>query len=75
MRQIDGGEDVRGHDPARRRKLDPVWDELFPAEQARLLQLLVERAEVGLDGLAVRLRINGLAGVVREIAAQRALAA
>ena len=28
-------------------QLDPLWDELFPAEQARIVQLLVERVEVG----------------------------
>ncbi len=27
--------------------LDPLWDELFPAEQARIVQLLVERIDVG----------------------------
>ena len=30
--------------------LDPLWDELFPAEQARIVQLLVERVDVGEDG-------------------------
>lgn len=25
-------------------RLDPLWDELFPAEQARIVQLLVERS-------------------------------
>ena len=28
-------------------QLDPLWDELFPAEQARIVQLLVERVDVG----------------------------
>src|SRR5688572_28333628 len=27
-------------------ELDPLWDELFPAEQARIVQLLIERVEV-----------------------------
>ena len=31
-------------------QLDPLWDELFPAEQARIVQLLVERVDVGPDG-------------------------
>ena len=31
-------------------QLDPLWDELFPAEQARIVQLLVERVEIGPDG-------------------------
>ncbi len=31
--------------------LDPLWGELFPAEQARIVRLLVERVEVGPRGL------------------------
>jgi site-specific DNA recombinase len=27
-------------------EIEPVWDELFPAEQARIIQLLVERVTV-----------------------------
>ncbi len=49
-------------------RLDPLWDELFPAEQARIVRLLVERIDVRLDGLDVRLRIEGLAHVVRDLA-------
>src|SRR5581483_11507077 len=44
-------------------RLDPLWDELFPAEQARIIQLLVERIDVALDGINVRLRIDGLTRV------------
>jgi len=40
--------------------LDPVWDELFPAEQTRIIQLLVERVEVHPDGLNLKLRVDGL---------------
>ena len=32
-------------------QLDPLWDELFPAEQARIVELLVERVDIGTDGL------------------------
>ena len=55
--------------------LDPLWEELFPAEQARLVQLLVERVEIGLDGISVRLRIDGLSGVASEMTTREALAA
>jgi len=48
-------------------RLDPLWDELFPAEQARIVALLVERVEIGTEGLNVRLRMDGLAGLAREI--------
>jgi site-specific DNA recombinase len=51
-------------------RLDPLWDELFPAEQARIVQLLVERVEIGTEGLNVRLRVDGLTGLVREMATQ-----
>jgi len=56
-------------------QLDPVWDELFPAEQARIVQLLVERVDVRMQGVEVRLRPNGLAGLVREVAGSRRVAA
>jgi site-specific DNA recombinase len=48
-------------------RFDPIWDELFPAEQARIVQLLVERVDVGTDGLAIRLRTGGLASLVGEM--------
>ena len=49
--------------------LDPLWDELFPAEQARVLQLLVERVEVHKQGLDIRFRIDGLRTLVADIRA------
>ena len=56
-------------------QLDPLWDELFPAEQARIVQLLVERVDVRPHGVEVRLRPNGLAGLVLEVANGRRAAA
>ena len=50
-------------------QLDPLWDELFPAEQARIVALLVERVDIGTDGLNVRLRVDGLGGLAREMMA------
>ena len=52
--------------------LDPVWDELFPAEQARIVQLLVERVEVHPDGLDLRLRVDGLQTLVADLRAGQA---
>jgi hypothetical protein len=34
------------------KRLEPLWDELLPAEQARIVRLLVERADVGPTGAA-----------------------
>jgi hypothetical protein len=50
-------------------RLDPLWDELFPAEQARIVQALVERVTVGPAGSDIRLRVEGLAGLVRDLGA------
>jgi site-specific DNA recombinase len=44
-----------------------VWSELFPAEQARIVQLLVERVDVTEDALEVRIRAEGLASLVGEL--------
>jgi site-specific DNA recombinase len=52
-----------------------LWDELFPAEQTRIVQLLVERVVARMHGVEVRLRLNGLGGLVREIAGSRRAAA
>ena len=56
-------------------RLDPLWDELFPAEQARIVALLVERIDIGTDGLNVRLRMDGLTGLAREMMADLGAAA
>lgn len=48
-------------------QLDPIWDELFPAEQARVVQLLVERVDVSPDGVDIRLRTEGLTNLVSDL--------
>ena len=47
-------------------RLDPLWDELFPAERARIAALPVERVDIGTDGLKVRLRTDGLTGLAQD---------
>ena len=48
-------------------RLDPLWEELFPAEQARIVQLLVARVDVKIDGLELHLRTQGLGHLVHEL--------
>ena len=43
------------------------WKELFPAEQTRLINLLIARIEIKPDGLDINLRIEGLASLAREL--------
>ncbi|GGC63733.1 hypothetical protein GCM10011504_47440 [Siccirubricoccus deserti] len=50
-------------------RLDPLWGELFPAEQARIVRALVERVVAGPAGADIRLRVEGLAGLVRDLTA------
>ena len=50
-------------------QLDPLWDELFPAEQARIVQLLVERVDVRTDGVYLQLRAGGFSSLARQSAA------
>ena len=51
-------------------RVEPLWDELFPAERTRIIRLLVDRVDVRADGAAVRLRLDGLGSLVRDLAAQ-----
>jgi len=48
-------------------RLDPLWEELFPAEQTRIIQLLVKRIDLKTDGLELQLRTQGLSHVVQEL--------
>jgi len=50
--------------------LEPVWDELYPAEQARILRLLIERIDVSPDGISVTLHVAGIRSLVAELADQ-----
>jgi hypothetical protein len=52
--------------------LEPVWDELYPAEQARLLRLLIERIDVAPDGISVTLHAAGIRSLVAELAGDAA---
>jgi DNA invertase Pin-like site-specific DNA recombinase len=53
-------------------RLDEMWGELFPSEQARIFCLMVDRVEVGTDGAEVRLRLDGLGSLAREFRPRRA---
>jgi site-specific DNA recombinase len=50
--------------------LEPVWDELYPAEQARIMRLLIERIDVAPDGISVTLHAAGIRSLVAELADQ-----
>ena len=57
------------------RSFNGLWDALFPAEQARIVRLLVGKVTVGAAGIAVDLRNNGLAALVSDLSANASLEA
>jgi hypothetical protein len=51
--------------------LDPIWEHLFPDEQARIVKLLVKQVEVYPDRAEVHIRAEGLASLVAELRAEQ----
>jgi site-specific DNA recombinase len=49
------------------RAFDPLWNQLFPAEQSRIIQLLVERVDVLIDRVDIKLRIAGVTSLIGEL--------
>jgi hypothetical protein len=49
------------------RKLDPIWAELYPLEQARIVRLLVEQVTVNTDGMRISIRAGGLHSLASEL--------
>jgi hypothetical protein len=56
-------------------RFDPVWSELFPAEQERLIRLLVQRVVVGEAGAQISLNLEGLASLARDLSQPKRIAA
>ena len=56
-------------------EFDALWGQFFPAEQARIIHLLIRRVTVTAAGLEVDIRREGIAGVIREMVAPRRMQA
>ena len=48
-------------------RFDPLWDELFPAEQSRIVRLLVDRVDIAANGIDIRLRVDALGTLFAEM--------
>jgi hypothetical protein len=48
-------------------EFEPLWKELFPGEQARIAELLVERVDLQPDRIDLRLRVEGLTSLCSEL--------
>lgn len=56
-------------------RIDPLWDVLFPAEQERMVRLLVEDITVTTTGIDLRFRTNGIEQIVNEVQPREAVQA
>ncbi len=45
----------------------PIWDELFPAEQERIIQLLINKVIVYKNGIDILVKTDGLNSLVSEL--------
>ena len=48
-------------------EFEPLWAELFPAEQARIIELLVDRVDLSPSGIDLHLRIEGLTSLCDDL--------
>ena len=53
-------------------RLNVIWDQLFPAEQTRIVKLLVDKVIVSPNDIEVRLRANGIERLALELRPDRA---
>jgi site-specific DNA recombinase len=51
------------------RRFDALWSELFPAEQARIVALLVARIDLSEKGVDITLRTEGLTSLIHDLRA------
>jgi hypothetical protein len=48
-------------------QVDRIWEQLFPAEQARIVRLLVERVVVTRERIDVRMRPSGIEELAHQM--------
>jgi site-specific DNA recombinase len=48
-------------------RLDAIWAQMFPAEQTRMIRLMVEKVIVSPKQLEVRLRANGIERLILDM--------
>jgi hypothetical protein len=48
-------------------RLDPIWDVLYPEEQRRVLELLVDEIDVGKTAVTVQFRADGIEQIATEL--------
>jgi len=49
--------------------IESVWDELFPAEQSRIMHLLIDRITISPTGLKIDFKTKGLVDLIQSVLA------
>jgi site-specific DNA recombinase len=52
-------------------RFNEIWDQLFPLEQNRIVQLIVKRIDVGLEGINITYQPNGIMEVYEQVSGNR----
>ena len=50
--------------------IEPIWDELFPAEQSRIVQLLVDRVTISPSGARIDMKTEGMRDLIKSVIGQ-----
>lgn len=50
--------------------IEPVWDKLFPAEQVRIVLLMVDRVTVSPSGIRVEMKTTGMRELIQSVMAE-----
>ena len=53
---------------------EAVWDELFPAEQSRIIQLLIERVVISPAGIRIDMKSAGMKDLIHSAIVEPGLA-
>ncbi|WIM04517.1 MAG: hypothetical protein OHM77_07300 [Candidatus Nitricoxidivorans perseverans] len=48
-------------------RMDAIWEQLFPAEQQRIVRLLIDKVIVSQNDIEVRFRPNGIEALAMEL--------
>ncbi len=48
-------------------RMDAIWEQLFPAEQQRIVRLLIDKVIVSPNEIEVRFRPNGIEALAMEL--------
>lgn len=54
-------------------EFNELWNELFPAEQTRIVELLVQRIDLHPDAVEITLKVEGLTSLCNELRTQAVL--